>query len=49
MKNVEFPISEFAVNCLKLMLLNFVIVKISILAKVCLCLFSLSVEDYSCN
>ena len=30
MKNVVFPISEFDANCLTLLLLNFVIIKISI-------------------
>ena len=30
MKNVVFPISEFDANCPTLLLLNFVIVKISI-------------------
>ena len=39
MKNVEFQISEFDANCRTLLLLNFIIVKISIYAKVCLCLY----------
>ena len=39
MKNVVYPISEFGANCLSLLILNFVNVKISVLAKVCLYLF----------
>ena len=37
-KNVAFHISEYGVNCLSLLLSNFVIEKISTKAKVCLCL-----------